>query len=464
MEKRACGGGRTVPAKLSHPLCKESAGRNWTRPLKRVTIAAWGAKARRVQHKGWDRHMQSGGVESAIVTPVRAPGFFSRLAGGQYLPGFAARLGAALARRMGTPFRFGGTVIAARHDQVCELLSRDLDFGIAPVNAAKIDEVNGGRFVLGMDRSAALERDRRGLYDALAAVDLAPLRRAVAEEAAAAVAAVPAGGEIDAVGGYARPIATRTAQRLFGLTDIDERAVMEAARSIFAHTFLNLGNDTKVRDRAVRAGAHMQRWFAEEIARRRAAGAFGTDMMGQLLRAGLLDDEGARRTLGGMFVGSIDTTASCVAKILTVAGRDRTLLDAMRRDADDTARLYGWCNEALRRWPHNPIVIRSALTDSQLGGRDVKAGDRVVAWTQAAMLDRETFDDPHRLRPDRDGRAYLHLGGGVHPCAGRPVNAFQIPLLVGALVKRGVGRVGTVGWAGPFPHRLPVCLSEAPQP
>lgn len=408
--------------------------------------------------------MSGGGVDSTIVTPVRGPGFFGRLTAGPFLPGVAARLGAGLARRMGTPLRIGSRVIAARHDQVGELLARDLDFAIAPVNAAKIAEVNGGPFVLGMDRSAALEGERRGLYEALAAVDLAPLREAVAQEAAAALASVPAGGEIDAVGGYARPIATRTAQRLFGLTGIDPGMTMEVARSVFAHTFLNLGGDAEVRARAVRAGAYMQRWFAQEIARRRADGELGSDMMGQLLRQRVLGDEGVGRTLGGMFVGSIDTTASCVAKILVVAGRDQALLDAMRRDARDTARLYGWCNEALRRWPHNPIVMRRAVTDSKLAGRDVKAGDSVIAWTQAAMLDASAFDDPHRLRPDRDARAYLHLGGGVHPCAGRAINAFQIPLLVGAVVERGVGRVGRVGWAGPFPHRLPISLSEAPQP
>jgi hypothetical protein len=52
--------------------------------------------------------------------------------------------------------------------------------------------------------------------------------------------------------------------------------------------------------------------------------------------------------------------------------------------------------------------------------------------------------------------AYLHFGGGLHPCAGRVVNAFQIPLLVGALVRRGIKSVGSVEWAGPFPDHVTV--------
>lgn len=404
--------------------------------------------------------MGSDTLDASIVTPAGAPGLLRRLLSGPRFGALAARVGAACARRKGKPFRLGKRVIAARHAHVRELLVRDLDFGIAEVNAAKIDEVNGGPFVLGMDRSAVLERERRALYEGLAAVDLAPLRQGVANNIAARLDSLPAAGMIDAVGGYARPIAALTAQRLFGITGPNERMFMEVVRSVFAHTFLNLGNDKAIRDRAIKAGAYMQAWFGEEIARRRREGVAGTDYMGRLIEQDLLDDDGIRRTLGGMLVGSIDTTASCVAKILWTSGRDAALAAGMSRDAEDLERLNGWCNEALRRWPHNPIVLRKATGVTTLAGREVRAGDSVIAWTQAAMQDASVFPVPGTLRPDRDGTAYLHLGGGVHPCSGRPVNRFQIPMLVAGLIRRGPLRVGKMGWAGPFPHRLPVTLGS----
>src|SRR5581483_11188426 len=139
-------------------------------------------------------------------------------------------------------------------------------------------------------------------------------------------------------------------------------------------------------------------------------------------------------------------------------GKDAALARAIAADAGDEARLAGWCREALRRWPHNPILLRQAAGDTMLGAVAIRAGDRVVAWTQAAMLDAEVFPDPEQLRPDRPAAAYLHFGGGLHPCAGRAVNAFQIPALVGALVRRGIKSVGSVAWAGPFPAHLPVHL------
>jgi cytochrome P450 len=121
--------------------------------------------------------------------------------------------------------------------------------------------------------------------------------------------------------------------------------------------------------------------------------------------------------------------------------------------------MTNWCLEALRRWPHNPLVLRKSAAETQLGKTRVEAGATVVAWTQAAMLDRDAFPEPGLLDPDRPRGAYLHFGGGLHPCAGRAINEFQIPILVGRLLARGIENVGRIDWAGPFPDRLLVTFS-----
>ena len=390
-------------------------------------------------------------VLNEIVTPATSGSFFATLLSAQPLPALAARFGAWLAALWGRPIRVGSRVLVARHSHVVELLARDLDFRIGPINADRIEAVNGP-FVLGMDRSATLARERGALYTALAQVPLAPIQAAVAQEAAAKIDA--ANTEIDVVGGYARPIAAHTARSLFGIGGSDDQAFMEVTRAIFAHTFLNLTNDKTIEKRALIAAGYMRSWFLDEIGRRRASGNLGTDMMGRLLHDRVLDDDGVRRTLGGMLVGSIDTTASCVAKIVWVISRDRVLAQRMAADVNDSARFAGWCREALRLWPHNPLVLRQTVAATKLGDLDIRAGDQVIAWTQAAMRDTSAFPEPGELRPDRPAAAYLHFGGGLHPCAGRAVNAFQIPLLVGALLKRGIKSVGPVQWAGPFPDHL----------
>ncbi len=255
---------------------------------------------------------------------------------------------------------------------------------LATVTVA-IQAVNGP-FVLGMDRDDRLITERHALYRALADVDLKAIAALAATDADALLDAGAAKGRIDAVEGYARPVAGRTARRLFGVTQPDDRTFHEVARAIFAHTFLNLGGDKAIAARAVKAAGLMHGWLQAEIERRRAGKIDLPDFMGALLRQGLVDDDGVRRTVGGMLVGSIDTTATAVAKIMVVLGRDARLAEAVRRDAHDLVLTRGWCLEALRRWPHNPLVLRQATADTTLDGVAVPAGSQVrsgSARTQA---------------------------------------------------------------------------------
>ncbi len=292
-------------------------------------------------------------------------------------------------------------------------------------------------------------------YRALSRVDMAALRTGMDSLIDAALSA---GGRIDAVGGYARPVATSTAIALFGLPSVPPADVAAMTRVVFQYTFLDIPSRRAVVRRGEQGGALLRRWLGEEIDRRAAAGVPGVDLMGQLMQDGQLDREGVRRALGGMLVGAIDTTATAVAKILKVMGRDRALQDQAARaahDGDNDA-LSGWCWEALRRWPQTSLLSRVAAADTVLAGLKIPGGARLVLLTEAAMNDPGAFPDPGRSLPDRQPGSYLHFGGGLHPCGGRSVNAFQIPSLVGGLLRRGPFTAGRIRWAGPFPDVLPI--------
>ena len=395
---------------------------------------------------------------SDIATPRVAPSFLSK----PEVFEFGARAFAWFSNWWAKPIRFGNKVFVGRHVDAVEVLSRDLEFLIGPVNAEKIDEVNGP-FILGLDRGATLVRERAALYRALAKVDLKPLRGQIENDVKGRIAT--AGEEIDAVGGYARPVAAMTAQALFGVSGMDQTLFMDVARAVFGHIFLNLGNDEKIRARALRAAPYLRKWLLDEIEKRRKTGERHADMMDALIHDPQIpdSDEGndlVRRTVGGMLVGSIDTTATSIARIVTIIGKDKRLAAGIAADVDDFPRLHGWCWEALRRWPHNPLVLRSAAIDTRLAGLDIRANDQIFVITQAAMLDTSVFPAPQVLDPTRPLGPYLHFGGGLHPCAGRDINAFQIPILVRELVRRGIKSVGSIDWAGSFPDRLPVTFNR----
>ena len=372
-----------------------------------------------------------------------------------YLLGPAVqRLGARAAAAYGKVLKFRTYRIAVRWDQVEDVLRRDLDFRIAAINGPRIEEVNGP-FILGLDRGAIMTRERPQLYAAVSAIDLDDVRRLVETEAERLLDEALARGRLDLVNGYARLVAARTARRIFGIAGPTEMDLMRVIRAIFQHTFLNLGGDEQVARRAVAAFHELRQWFQSELARRAQQGIEIDDVIGRLLALRRthpepLDDDGVRRNVAGLLVGSIDTTATTVSQIVATACGNPELLARVERDVDDPARMLGWCNELLRRWPHNPFLLRQAETDVTLDGVAIPAGSTVIAYTHAAMFDQSRFPEPGRSDPTRALKLYRHFGGGLHPCSGRAVNDVQIPELVRHVIKRGIASADRPRFDGPF--------------
>ena len=82
-----------------------------------------------------------------------------------YLP----RLAAKLCLHFTPVLKIGNTVIVSRWNDVQEVLSRDLDFLIEPVNKIRIERVNGP-FILGMDRGAQHLAERDALLAGLCVI------------------------------------------------------------------------------------------------------------------------------------------------------------------------------------------------------------------------------------------------------------------------------------------------------
>lgn len=389
-------------------------------------------------------------------------GLLSALLLGPTLP----RLGARFAAAYGHVIRISRYALASRWDDVEEILRRDLDFRIVPINAPRIEEVNGP-FVLGLDRGDRMAVERGQLYTAVAAIDLAGVRSLARAQAEWLLDHAAAGqGHIDVVNGYARLVAARNARRLFGIPGPTEMDLMRVIRAIFNHTFLNLFGDQEARARALVAAAELKEWFEAEIARRHTQKLDIDDVIGRLLalrgkHPQALDDDGVRRNVAGLLVGSIDTTATVVGKIVAMCVADSALMARVRRDLDNPQRLFGWCNEVLRLWPHNPILLRKTETDVPLGGVVIPANTTVAAFTHAALFDAGRFPDPGHLDPDRSPKLYRHFGGGLHPCAGRAVNEVQIPELVRCILKRDIVRVSRPRYDGFFIDELVVAMNRS---
>jgi cytochrome P450 len=90
------------------------------------------------------------------------------------------------------------------------------------------------------------------------------------------------------------------------------------------------------------------------------------------------------------------------------------------------------------RW-QSPIVHmrRTAVADAELGGKQIKAGDKVVMWYVSGNRDEDSIDKPNEFIIDRARpRHHLSFGFGVHRCVGNRLAEMQLIILWEEIMKR----------------------------
>ncbi|RMI28310.1 cytochrome P450 [Nocardia stercoris] len=77
---------------------------------------------------------------------------------------------------------------------------------------------------------------------------------------------------------------------------------------------------------------------------------------------------------------------------------------------------------------------RTALEDTEVGGVQIKKGDRVVMNYRAANFDEDVFTDPLKFDILRDPNPHLSFGGtGAHYCIGANLARMEIDLIFNAI-------------------------------
>ena len=90
------------------------------------------------------------------------------------------------------------------------------------------------------------------------------------------------------------------------------------------------------------------------------------------------------------------------------------------------------------RW-QTPLahMRRTALEDAELGGKQIKKGDKVVMWYLSGNRDEEAIDNPNHFTIDRARpRQHLSFGFGIHRCVGNRLAEMQLKILWEEILKR----------------------------
>ena len=90
------------------------------------------------------------------------------------------------------------------------------------------------------------------------------------------------------------------------------------------------------------------------------------------------------------------------------------------------------------RW-QTPLAYmsRTALADAELGGKQIKKGDKLAMWYLSGNRDEEAIDNPNEFIIDRARpRQHLSFGFGIHRCVGNRLAEMQLQILWEEILKR----------------------------
>ena len=102
--------------------------------------------------------------------------------------------------------------------------------------------------------------------------------------------------------------------------------------------------------------------------------------------------------------------------------------------------------EEFLRWA-SPVYHfrRTATRDVELGGTEIRAGDKVTMWFASGNRDAEVFDDPYRFDVTRRKVDHVTFGkGGPHFCLGNSLARMEIRVMFEELIPR----IGSAELAG----------------
>jgi cholest-4-en-3-one 26-monooxygenase len=121
------------------------------------------------------------------------------------------------------------------------------------------------------------------------------------------------------------------------------------------------------------------------------------------------------------------------------------------------------------RWG-TPVTVfqRTAVADAELGGQQVKKGQRLGLFYRSGNFDEDVFDHPERFDIRRDPNPHLGLGGfGAHYCLGASLAKLEIGLIFNAIAdampdirKAGQPERLRSGWLNGI-KRLPVSYAAS---
>jgi cytochrome P450 len=188
--------------------------------------------------------------------------------------------------------------------------------------------------------------------------------------------------------------------------------------------------------RARESWTAMFQWIVDFVALRRRQSPRG-DVVDAVLAADIdgrpITEDEIIGIIQLLILGGLETTAGALGQFMIRFTREPGIPALLRHRPEVIPEAV---EELLRLEPPFIAIARTATRDTELGGRPVKEGDKVLIYWASANRDEAEFTCPATFDLDRPSNRHLAFGAGPHRCAGSNLARMNLQIAVREVVQR----------------------------
>ncbi len=135
-----------------------------------------------------------------------------------------------------------------------------------------------------------------------------------------------------------------------------------------------------------------------------------------------------------LIVGGNDTTRNSISGGVLALNQNPAQYQKLR---EDLSLIPSMVSEIIRWQTPLAHMRRTALVDTVLGGKHIKAGDKVIMWFISGNRDEEVIERADEFIIDRpQARHHLSFGFGIHRCMGNRLAEMQLRIVWEEIMQR----------------------------
>jgi len=260
------------------------------------------------------------------------------------------------------------------------------------------------------------------------------LRSHIQEIADHLLDAVEVRGHMDVIADFAEPLPAIVTAEMLGVP-VEDHNQLKAWSADFAEMLGNFQHNPDRVPRVLRSLEQMTAYFRDAIEKPgvgRREGLIQSLATAEIQGDRLSKEEVIANSIVTM-VGGQETTTNLIGNGLLSLLRNREPLEQLQNDLSLTPSAV---EELLRYESPSQHTARLAPRDSELGGKQIRKRDAVIAVMAAGNRDPERFPDPDRLDILRKDNRHLAFGWAAHFCFGAALARIEGQIAFETILRR----------------------------